>query len=95
MTMTIGAANRTGRFITTLTSLPQKPFSTSSRVWVFCVRSTNQSMILRMNWVLRRNGIRYSVRTPSASTLRPRMLSTAGSTVIDRIADNITDAIPA
>ena len=38
----MGAANATGRFITTLTSLPQKPFSTSARVLVFCVFSASQ-----------------------------------------------------
>ncbi len=38
----IGAANRSGRFITRLTSLPQKPFSTSSRVLVFWVLSASQ-----------------------------------------------------
>ena len=42
MTIAMGAANATGRFITTLTSLPQKPFSTSARVLVFCVFSANQ-----------------------------------------------------
>ena len=42
MTITIGAANAMGRFITRLTSLPQKPFSTSARVLVFCVLSASQ-----------------------------------------------------
>ncbi|CFE40051.1 Uncharacterised protein [Mycobacterium tuberculosis] len=42
MMMTIGAANSTGRFITRLTSLPQKPASTSSRVLVRCRRSASQ-----------------------------------------------------
>ena len=37
--MTMGTANAMGRFITRLTSLPQKPFSTSSRVLVFWVFS--------------------------------------------------------
>ena len=34
-----------------------------------------------------------SQRTPSASTLEPRMARAAGSTVIDRIAASITDAM--
>ena len=89
----IGAANMMGRFITRLTSLPQKPFSTSSRVLVFCVFSANQSMILRENGQLRRNGTRSSVLTPSASTLGPRMARLAASTVIDRIAASMTEAM--
>ena len=40
--ITIGAAKATGRFITTLTSLPQKPRSTSARVLLFCVFSASQ-----------------------------------------------------
>ena len=40
--MTIGMAKISGRFITTLTSLPQNPASTSSRVFVFCSRSASQ-----------------------------------------------------
>ncbi len=40
--MTMGAANAIGRFITRLTSLPQKPFSTSARVLVFWVFSASQ-----------------------------------------------------
>ena len=42
MAIAMGAAKATGRFITTLTSLPQKPFSTSARVLVFCVFSASQ-----------------------------------------------------
>ena len=42
ITMTIGSANAPGRFITRLTSTPQKPFSTSARVLVFCVFSASQ-----------------------------------------------------
>ena len=40
--MTIGIAKTNGRFITRLTSLPQNPASTSSRVLVFCSRSASQ-----------------------------------------------------
>ena len=40
--ITIGMAKISGRFITTLTSLPQNPASTSSRVLVFCSRSASQ-----------------------------------------------------
>ena len=93
MNAMIGPANRMGRFITRLTSLPQKPFSTSSRVLVFWVFSANQSMILRENAQLRRNGTRSRVRTPSASTLGPRMARIAASTVIDRIAASMTEAM--
>ncbi len=89
----IGAANRIGRFITRLTSLPQKPFSTSSRVLVFWVFSANQSMIARDTVQLRRNGTRSRVRTPSASTFGPRMPRMAASTVIDRIAESMTEAM--
>ncbi|VAZ58217.1 hypothetical protein LAUMK7_00627 [Mycobacterium kansasii] len=39
---TIGMAKTSGRRITQLTSLPQKPASTSSRVLVFCSRSASQ-----------------------------------------------------
>ncbi len=93
MNARIGAANRMGRFITRLTSLPQKPCSTSSRVLVFWVFSANHSMMARDTDQLRRNGTRSSVRTPSASTLGPRMLRTAASTVIDRIAESMTEAM--
>ena len=93
ITMTMGAAKAMGRFITRLTSLPQKPFSTSSRVLVFWVFSANQSMIWRENAQLRRNGTCSSVRTPSASTLGPRMASAPASTVIDRIAESMTEAM--
>ena len=93
ITITIGAANATGRFITRLTSLPQKPFSTSSRVLVFWVFSARKVMIVRENFQLRRNGTRSRVRTPSASTLGPRMASAAASTVIDRIAASMTEAM--
>ncbi len=89
----IGPANRTGRFITWLTSLPQKPLSTSSRVLVFWVFSANQSMILRENVQFRRNGTRSRVRTPRASTFGPRMARMAASTVIDRMAAIITEAM--
>ena len=92
MTM-IGAANMMGRFITRLTSLPQKPFSTSSRVLVFWVLSATQSMIFRENDQLARNGTRRSVRTPRASTLGPRMARMAARTVIDRIAAIMTEAM--
>ena len=95
MKTTIGAANMMGRFITWLTSLPQKPFSTSSRVLVFWVLSANQSMILRENDQLARNGTRSRVRTPRASTLGPRMARLAASTVIDRIAASMTEAMMA
>ena len=91
----IGAAKAIGRFITWLTSLPQKPFSTSSRVMVFWVFSMNQSMILRENGQLARNGTRSRVRTPRASTFGPRMASTAGSTVMDRNAASSTEAMMA
>ena len=91
----IGPANRTGRFITRLTSLPQNPLSTSSRVLVFWVRSANQSMILRETDQLRRNGTRSRVRTPRASTLGPRMARMAASTVIERMAAIITEAMMA
>lgn len=93
ITMRIGAANAIGRFITTLTSRPQKPCSTSSRVLVFCVFSANQSMIRREKGQLARNGTRSSVRTPSASTLAPKMPRVAGRTVMDRNAANMTDAM--
>ena len=91
----MGAANAIGRFITRLTSLPQKPFSTSSRVLVFCVLSASQFSHQFVGFQLRKNGTRSSVRTPSASTLGPRMASAAGSTVIDRIAASMTDAMMA
>ena len=91
--MTIGTANAAGRFITRLTSLPQKPFSTSARVLVFCVFSARQVMIVLDSFQLRRNGTRSSVRTPNASTLWPRMASAAASTVIDRIAASMTEAM--
>ena len=90
---TIGAANNRGRFITRLTNLPQKPFSTSSRVLVFWVFSANQSMIFRENDQLRRNGTRSRVRTPSASTFGPRMARIAASTVMDSTAANMTEAM--
>src|SRR6478735_7679768 len=93
ITMMIGAAKAMGRFITRLTSLPQKPFSTSSRVLVFWVFSANQSMIRRENVQLRRNGIRSSVRTPSASMLGPTMARAPASTVTDSSADNTTVAM--
>ena len=91
----MGAANAIGRFITRLTSLPQKPFSTSSRVLVFCVLSASQFSHQFIGFQLRKNGTRSSVRTPNASTLVPRIASVAGSTVIDRIAESMTVAIMA
>ncbi len=94
MTM-IGTANTSGRFITRLASLPQKPFSTSSRVLVFCVFSASHSMMAREKPQLRRNGTRSRVRTPNASTLGPRIASTAGSTVTDRIAASMIEDMPA
>ncbi|CNJ28678.1 Uncharacterised protein [Mycobacterium tuberculosis] len=42
MPTAMGMANSSGRFITRVTSLPQKPASTSSRVLVFCSRSASQ-----------------------------------------------------
>ncbi len=93
ITTRIGVAKATGRFITTLTSRPQKPCSTSSRVLVFWVFSANQSMIFRENGQFARNGTFSSVVTPSASTRGPRMASTAGSTVIDRNAASMTEAM--
>ncbi len=95
ITTRIGVAKAMGRFITMLTSLPQKPRSTSSRVLVFWVFSANQSMIFRENGQLARNGTFSNVVTPSASTLGPRMASTAGSTVIDRNAASSTEAMMA
>ena len=91
MNSRIGTANSNGRFITRLTNLPQKPDSTSSRVMVFWVLSASQSMIRRDSGQLRRNGTRSSVRIPRASTFGPRMARIAASTVIDRIADSITE----
>ena len=93
ITITMGTANAAGRFITRLTSLPQKPFSTSARVLVFCVFSASQVRYTRIGFQLRKNGTRSSVRTPSASTLGPRMASAAASTVIDRIAASMTEAM--
>ncbi len=93
ITIRIGAANAIGRFITTLTSRPQKPFSTSARVLVFWVFSASHSRYTRIGFQLRKNGTRSSVRTPSASTLRPRIENAAGSTVTDRIAASMTDAM--
>ncbi len=55
----------------------------------------NQSMILRENGQFARNGTRSRVRTPRASTLVPRMPSTAGSTLIDSNAASSTDAMTA
>ena len=89
----MGAANSRGRFITRLTNLPQKPLSTSSRVLVFWVFSASQSMIFRETGQLRRNGTRSRVRTPSASTFGPRTARMAASTVIDRIAASMTEAM--
>ena len=91
----MGAAKAIGRFITRLTSLPQKPFSTSSRVLVFCVLSASQFSHQFIGPQLRKNGTRSRVRTPNASTLVPRIASVAGSTVIDRIAESMTVAIMA
>src|SRR6202022_659385 len=95
MTMTIGAANTIGRFITRLTSLPQKPFSTSSRVWFFCTRAPSQCSHQLVGFQLRKNGTRRKEYTPRESTWRPSSPRQAGSTVIDRIADNVTEAIMA
>ena len=89
----IGAAKAIGRFITTLTSRPQKPFSTSSRVLVFCNRSASQFSHQFIGFQLRKNGTRSNVRTPSASTLRPRMPRVAANTVIDRIDASMTEAM--
>ncbi len=93
MPMMIGTANAAGRFITRLTNLPQKPFSTSCRVLVFWVFSASQFSHQFVGFQLRKNGTRSSVRTPSASTLGPRMASAAASTVIDRIAASMTEAM--
>ena len=93
ITTRMGAAKAIGRFITMLTSLPQKPCSTSARVLVFCVRSPSQVSQAFIGFQLRKNGTRSSVRTPSASTLGPRMASAAASTVIERMAANMTEAM--
>ena len=91
----MGTANSTGRFITRLTSLPQKPFSISSRVFVRCRRSASQFRNAAETLQFRRNGTRNRVRTPSASTCLPSTPRHAGNKVIDRMADSITDAIVA
>ncbi|PQM46107.1 hypothetical protein C1Y40_03728 [Mycobacterium talmoniae] len=90
--ITIGMANANGRFITTLTSLPQNSPSTSSRVLVFWVFSANQPMMRLDSPQFRRNGTRYRVRTPSESTWRPSTPRMAGSSVIDSNAANPTAA---
>ena len=73
--------------------MPQKPFSTSARVLVFCILSASQVRYTRIGFQFRKNGIFSSVRTPSASTLGPRIASAAASTVMDRIAANMTEAM--
>ena len=93
MITTIGAANSTGRFITWLTSRPQKPLSTSSRVLVFCVLSAIHSMTRRETDQLRRNGTRSRVLTPSASTLGPRIPRIAASTLTESTAESMTEAM--
>ena len=95
MMMTIGAAKAIGRFITRLTSLPQKPFSTSSRVLVFCTRAPSQCSHQLVGFQLRKNGTRRNVYTPRESTFGPSSARKAGSTVIDRIAASMTEAIMA
>jgi hypothetical protein len=93
ITTMITAANTIGRFITRSTSLPQKPLSTSARVLVFCTRAPSQCSHQLVGFQLRKNGTRRNEYTPKSSTWRPNRPRQAGSTVIDRIADNITDAI--
>ena len=93
--MTIGVANAIGRFIARLASLPQKPFSTSARVLVFCTRAPSQCSHQLVGFQLRKNGTRRNEYTPKESTWRPRIARQAGRMVIDRIADNMTEAIMA
>lgn len=76
MTITMGRANRPGRFMTLLTRVPQKPFSTSSRVfvfWVFSVRKFSHQTVIRRTNGTNRATARIAVTLAQKITMPSRI----------------------